>query len=211
METTFRKIFGKFLALSLSLVLLFTSGCRTTVSVTPTIGTTPGGGIQVGVTIRIVIENLVNNFGSEQYVAILDSAKQWRPTANGSPKLQVTILRNGEQPITAEFDMALNSALSQQIDPVDKNTVPYAFVVANQAALASFLDNNLSGQTSGDFEAKFAIPIEQIDCQTVSGKYINHVRSKDSTGIVYYDSFYYQYVAPSSGSGCSGGSLSIAN
>jgi hypothetical protein len=204
-------ILGKFLALSLSLVLLLTSGCRTTVSVTPTIGTTPGGGIQVGVTIRVTIEHLTNNFGSEQYAAIFDSAEQWRPVANGSPRLEVSIIRNGEQPVTAQFDMALDSALSQQIAPVDKDTVPYAFVIADQAAFANFVGSNLSGQTSGEFEIRFVIPIEQIDCQATSGKYINHVRSQDSTGITYYDSFYYRYTAPASGSGCTGGQLSIVN
>lgn len=211
-------VFGKLIALCLATTLLLTTGCRVReVTVTGTVSNSPQTGTTVRGEVKVVFDFLTSDSYSEQYVAILDSAKQWRPSANGSPKVEVSIFRDGVQTATAEFDIVLDSALSQQITPVDKDTIPYAFVVVDRAAFASFLENNLSGQSSGDISFTFVIPIEQIDCQTSSGKYVNHLRLQDSSGITYYGNFYYLYTAPDyirepdTGSGCTGGELTILN
>jgi hypothetical protein len=105
---------------------------------------------------------------------------------------------------------APSSAISEATRSVDKNTTPTAFVISDKAAVSNFLSlASTSGYSSSEATITFTIPVVLADSSIGSGKYVNHLRVIDSTGITYDDTFYFIYTAP--GNGCSQGTVVIGD
>lgn len=155
------------------------------------------------------LQGLSGNPG--EYAGVIDLAKAWRPNASGSSTLSIKFTNAAGQQTEQSFALSYDPTLSQTIPPVDKDTIPYAFTINDPGTITGFV-NGLAGSgfSDSDAEITFSIPITQIECSAPSGKYINHTRIKDSSGITYDHDFIINYTAPANiNAGCNQGSLVI--
>lgn len=144
-------------------------------------------------------------------VFILDLAKPWQADSGFTPQGTINVSTDTGQ-VSETFPLSLAPAIAQTIDPVDKDTIPQVFVFDNPTAVRAFVDTSASRSTSPQpvttTDATFAIT--QIDCTAPSGKYVNHVRYQDATGISYVNTTYLIYTAPTNpNAGCNQGQISI--
>lgn len=143
---------------------------------------------------------------------ILDLAKPWQTDSGFTPQGTINVDTDTGR-VSQTFPLTPAPSIAQNINPVDKDTIPQAFVFANPTAVRAFVDTSASRSTSPQpvttTDATFAIT--QIDCTAPSGKYINHVRYQDAAGVSYVDSNYFIYSAPTNhNAGCNQGQISIA-
>ncbi len=154
-----------------------------------------------------------NNFQAptselNQYAGIFDLATPWQLDTTGSPRVTIKLENNTGGFVEENFTLTFNQGISLATGSVDKNTTPTAFVISDKAAVSNFLSSaSTSGYSNSEATVTFTIPVVLADNSIASGKYVNHLRVIDSTGITYDDTFYFIYTAPENG--CSQGIVAI--
>ncbi|HMJ07602.1 MAG TPA: hypothetical protein VK468_01270 [Pyrinomonadaceae bacterium] len=117
---------------------------------------------------------------------------------------------NGSSISEQSFSVSLNPSIL--VDSVDKDTTPNTFVFDDPSAVSSFLSSSsASGFSSAEQIVTLSYSITQTDCYASSGKYINHMRWMDSSGITYDSSFNFVYTAPTNiqGNSCNQGTIVV--
>ena len=146
---------------------------------------------------------------ASQTVGILDLANPWQ--IDTTIPAQMTIkFDNGSSVSEQSFSVSLDPSIS--VANVDKDTTPNTFVFNNPTAVSSFLSNaSSSGFSSAQQIVTLTYSITQTDCYASSGKYVNHLRWSDSSGITYDSSFNIIYTAPTNiqGNSCNQGNVVI--
>jgi hypothetical protein len=132
-----------------------------------------------------------------EYVGILDLSNAFRPDATQTLQATVKIRDENGQLVEQSFPVTLSQNLSATIDPVDKETTPYAYKFTSPSDVTAFLNANSVMLSDSDTEVSIesGLPIVQENCGTPTGKYINHLRVMDDTGITYVDGFYLVFTA----------------
>ncbi|HEY0460748.1 MAG TPA: hypothetical protein VGC97_16540 [Pyrinomonadaceae bacterium] len=131
---------------------------------------------------------------ASQSVGILDLANPWQIDTNIPAYMKIKF-DNGSNVSEQSFSVSLDPNIS--VSSVDKDTMPNTFVFDNPTAVSSFLSNASSaGFSSSEQIVTLSYSITQTDCYADSGKYVNHLRWMDSSGITYDSSFYIVYTAP---------------
>lgn len=190
------------------LVLIITMmgfGCHvSSVSTTTTVSTNTTTGqttVSTGVTVVIVPEEFraeSNAMSNSAY--IVDLSKEWSVDQSVTP--QATIRVEGANGQFTQQSFAL-SAAAENIISVDKQTRALPFVFNNPSDVQAFMNNALA-QANSSFSAQAAITLDvnfgitQNNCTLPSGKYVNHIRYQDETGITYISSPTIHYIAPES-------------
>lgn len=82
------------------------------------------------------------------------------------------------------------------VSEVDKDTTPRIYAFSDPSSVETFAGQALTGEENANIEIENVISTYQADCTIPSGKYVNHVRWVDSTGVTYLDSFYFNYYVP---------------
>lgn len=150
------------------------------------------------------------NFSASDFsegAAILDLAKPWMPDSGTSPQLTIKFQNN-----TGAAEQSFAGTLVPSTVPrVDREIIPWVFMFENPTAVSNFYSSSsAAGFSSSSETVTISYTITQTDCQAPSGKYINHLRQMDSTGITYDSSFIFDYTAPADGS-CNNGTMVIGN
>lgn len=117
---------------------------------------------------------------------VIDLANGWQPSVNGNSHAVVKLTKTNGQLVQSSFPTTLTSS---NISSVDKNTTPHAYVFQNQSDVNNFVNQSLAGDSSANIDIEFTVPIILNDCSISTGKYINHIRYSDSSGVTYLDSF----------------------
>jgi hypothetical protein len=145
--------------------------------------------------ITVVYFGPTSEFDSQFFAneGIFDLANPWEPDANGVPYSTVTISNSQSQLGQSNFDVQLSN---DNLDPVDKDTNPRPYVFANSSDVSGFVSQSFAGEDEVEVKIESYIPVYQSDCSIPTGTYINHLRSKDGTGVTYYDFFNLDYSVP---------------
>ena len=126
---------------------------------------------------------------------IFDVANPWQPDVNRNSSAIVKVTRANGQATQSNFATQLSSTTGNVL-PVDKNTTPYLYIFQNPNDVNNFVSESLVGEANADIEIEFVVPLIQVDCGIPSGKYVNHLRYSDSSGVSYVDSFTLNYSVP---------------
>jgi hypothetical protein len=110
-----------------------------------------------------------------------------------TPYSTVTVSKSNGQQLQSNFALQL---ANDSLDSVDKDTTPRSYVFQNASDVSGFIGQSLAGEGDVEVTIESFIPIYQIDCSIPNGKYINHLRSKDASGVTYYDFFNLIFSAP---------------
>lgn len=140
---------------------------------------------------------------------ILDLANPWQLDSSVTPEATIHVETDGAT-VSQTFSLSLAPQIAQDVDSIDKDTTPQVFVFEDPASVQSFLNtaaNSSSSQPETTTDVTFAVT--QTDCNAPSGKYINHVRYQDETGISYVDAVYILYTAPTNIQACNEGQITI--
>lgn len=162
---------------------------------------------------RFFVERPVTTGYSEnlsEYTGIVDLADLWQPESSEYTTMTVKFEDASGQFVQEDFSMHCSSAISETISEIDKDTKPYAFLLNNPTAVKNYSDEALrNGYTNGSMTVTFSIPITQVICSAPTGKYENHLRVKDFSGITYERAFVINYTAPTNSSNCNEGAIVI--
>lgn len=131
-------------------------------------------------------------------VGILDLANPWQPDMNGVTQMTIKIVDSSGQNSIQTFSLSPAPAdIAANIPRYDNETTPYAFVFDDPAAVSNFVNTAPTAENSEwDEIMTFDFAITQVDCIAKSGRYINHFRQKDSSGITYDKSYTIVYRSP---------------
>lgn len=170
------------------------SGC-------PRVRTTRGTGAECGdprnrnCTVIIITHpfsgNEFNSQSASSVSGIFDIANPWQPSGNSYAVVKVT--KDNGQVVESSFPTTLTT---QSVGTIDNDTTPFVYVFQNPTNVSSFLSQSLTGEIDAKIEIEFAASILLANCDIDSGKYINHFRFSDSSGITYLHSFNLNYSVP---------------
>lgn len=162
---------------------------------------------------RFFVEPNFQSTGSDvnQYIGILDLSNGWQPKPNGTFEAVIKVDNDSGQSIEQTFAVKpADSTIANSISNVDKDTTPHSFKFDDSAAVSSFLNNAANtGYSNTPGSISFKFQITQVDCTLATGKYINHLRYKDNSGVTYHNEFVFQYIAPTNSTDCNQGELSV--
>lgn len=142
-----------------------------------------------------------------EYIGIFDISKGWKPVEGMNAEAKIKLENASGEFVEQTFSLTPELNIAQTIDPIDKDTVPFTFVVSDPTAMNNFFNNSFAQNYDKDAEISLSVPVTQTNCELNSGTYINHTRLKDSSGITYTGSFSVIYTAPENLPACNQGTL----
>lgn len=154
---------------------------------------------------RIDLQLMESNPGS--YVGIFDISKGWQPVSGLNAEAKVKLENSSGQFVEQTFILVPDLNTSQNTDPIDKDTIPYAFAVENPTAMNDFFNNSFAQNYNNDAEITIGVSVTQTNCDLESGKYINHTRQKINSEITYTGTFNINYTAPETLPACNQGTI----